>query len=109
MHYEESLKRVLLIIAVLNLAYFGVEFTIAEIIGSVSLLTDSIHFLEDVSMDFPNIIALGWTLPRGKIVVKIQAGILLIFGLATLSMVWQKFFFLYRRKPVRYPSPKAMP
>ena len=43
---EEGLRRVVVIVAVLNLAYFGIEFSMAEIIGSVSLLADSIDFLE---------------------------------------------------------------
>lgn len=34
------------IVALLNLAYFFVEFTVALIIGSVSLFADSVDFLE---------------------------------------------------------------
>lgn len=88
---EEELRRAVLIVAVLNLAYFGVEFAVAEIIGSVSLLADSIDFLEDASMNFLIIVALGWTLARRAVVGKMLAGILLIPGLATLWMAWQKF------------------
>jgi Co/Zn/Cd efflux system component len=33
-----SLRKVVIIVAVLNLAYFGVEFAVALTIGSVSLL-----------------------------------------------------------------------
>jgi Co/Zn/Cd efflux system component len=39
-------------VAILNLAYFGVEFAVALAIGSVSLLADSIDFLEDASVNF---------------------------------------------------------
>ena len=42
-----SLRRVVIIVALLNLAYFGVEFGVAMVIGSVSLLADSVDFLED--------------------------------------------------------------
>jgi hypothetical protein len=35
-----------------NLAYFGIEFTVALTIGSVSLFADSIDFLEDASINF---------------------------------------------------------
>jgi len=43
---EEGLRRVVLSVALVNLAYFGVEFTVAFGIGSVSLIADSIDFLE---------------------------------------------------------------
>lgn len=88
---EEDLRRAVLIVAILNLTYFGTEFTVAEIIGSVSLLADSIDFLEDASVNFLIAVALGWTLARRALVGKMLAGILLIPGLATLWMAWQKF------------------
>lgn len=88
---EEGLRRAVVIVAVLNLAYFGIEFSMAEIIGSVSLLADSIDFLEDASMNFLIAVALGWTVARRAMVGKMLAGILLIPGLATLWMAWQKF------------------
>ena len=88
---EEDLRRAVVIVAVLNLAYFGVEFSVAEIIGSVSLLADSIDFLEDALVNFLIVVALGWTLARRAIVGKILAGILLIPSLATLWIAWHKF------------------
>lgn len=88
---DENLRQAVLIVAMLNLAYFGVEFAVAEIIGSVSLLADSIDFLEDASVNFLIVVALGWTLARRAVVGKMLAGILLIPGLATLWMAWQKF------------------
>jgi len=36
---------------VLNLGYFGVEFVMARVIGSVSLFADSIDFLEDATVN----------------------------------------------------------
>ena len=42
-----ALRRTVLIVALLNLSYFGVEFAVAIAIGSVSLFADSIDFLED--------------------------------------------------------------
>ena len=39
-----GLRRVILWVAVLNLAYFRVEFAVAHIIGSVSLFADSVDF-----------------------------------------------------------------
>jgi len=43
---HDGLRRTVLIVALLNLAYFGVEFAVALAIGSVSLFADSIDFLE---------------------------------------------------------------
>ncbi len=35
------LRRIVLIVAMLNLAYFGIEFAVARAIGSVSLFADT--------------------------------------------------------------------
>lgn len=67
---EEGLRRAVVIVAMLNLAYFGNEFSMAELIGSVSLLADSIDFLEDVSVNFLIAVALGWTMARRAVVGK---------------------------------------
>src|SRR5437868_1026622 len=57
----EALRSTVRLVAVLNLAYFGVEFAVALAIGSVSLFADSIDFLEDASVNFLIFAALGWT------------------------------------------------
>ncbi len=77
--------------ALLNLAYFGVEFGVALLIGSVSLFADSIDFLEDASINALILLALAWSAPRRAVVSKVLAGIILIPGLATVWMVGQKF------------------
>ena len=56
-----TLRRVTIIVALLNLAYFFVEFTVAQKIGSVSLFADSIDFLEDTSVNLLIALALGWS------------------------------------------------
>lgn len=86
-----SLRKVVIIIAVLNLAYFGVEFAVALAIGSVSLFADSVDFLEDASVNFLIAIALGWSAISRARVGMALAGILLIPGVATLWMAWEKF------------------
>ncbi len=58
---DDALRRVVRLVAILNLAYFGVEFAVALAIGSVSLFADSIDFLEDASVNFLILVALGWT------------------------------------------------
>lgn len=86
-----TLRRAVLIVAVLNLAYFGVEFTVALAIGSVSLFADSIDFIEDASINLLILIALGWTARKRAVVGMMLAGILLIPGLATVWLAYLKF------------------
>jgi Co/Zn/Cd efflux system component len=64
------------LVALLNLGYFGVEFSIAGAIGSVSLLADSIDFLEDASLNLLVLVALGWSAPRRAAMGKVLAGVL---------------------------------
>ena len=88
---HQPLRRIVATVAALNLGYFGVEFTVALAIGSVSLFADSIDFLEDASVNLLILAALGFT-PRGRARVgMVLAGILLVPGLATLWTAWQKF------------------
>jgi len=84
------LRRVVIVVAVLNLAYFGVEFSVALAIVSVSLFADSIDFLEDASVNLLIAAALAWSATARARVGMALAGILLIPGLATLWAVWGK-------------------
>ena len=77
-----SLRRVVIAVALLNLGYFGIEFTVALHISSVSLFADSIDFLEDASVNFLILIALAWTAARRAQVGALLAGILLVPALA---------------------------
>src|SRR5260370_38410942 len=88
---DHNLRRVVRLVAVLNLACFGIEFAIARVIGSVSLFADSIDFLEDASVNLLIMTALGWTARKRAHVGMALAGILLGPGLATLWTAWQKF------------------
>ncbi|MEX2165926.1 MAG: cation transporter [Methyloceanibacter sp.] len=85
-----GLRRVVLIVALLNLAYFGVEFAVALSIGSVSLFADSIDFLEDASLNLLILVGLGWPARRRKLLGKVLAGILLVPAIATLWTAAQK-------------------
>ncbi|WP_457584533.1 cation transporter [Ensifer canadensis] len=89
--HEQDLRRVVRLVALLNLAYFGIEFIVARAIGSVSLFADSVDFLEDASVNFLILVALGWSARRRAKVGMLLAGILLIPGLATLWTAWEKF------------------
>jgi Co/Zn/Cd efflux system component len=90
---DSLLRQVVRLVAILNLAYFGIEFLVARAIGSVSLFADSIDFLEDASVNFLILVAIGWTARNRARVGMALAGILLVPGLATLWTAWEKFNF----------------
>ena len=90
-HIPPGLRRTVAVVAVLNLAYFFVEFAVARRIGSVSLLADSIDFLEDASVNLLIFLAVGWSLRARSRMGLLLAAVLLLPGLATLWMAWQKF------------------
>ena len=85
-----SFKRTVVLVAILNLSYFGIEFITARRIGSVSLLADSIDFLEDASINLLIVAALGMTLVWRARVGMTLAGILLIPAGVTLWTAWEK-------------------
>ncbi|MBQ4854005.1 cation transporter [Rhodanobacter sp. B2A1Ga4] len=88
---DKSLRRVVAIVALLNLSYFGIEFAVALAIGSVSLFADSVDFLEDASVNLLILIALGWSLKARARMGMGLAAILLVPALATLWALWSKF------------------
>ena len=87
---DHHLRQVIRLVAILNFAYFGIEFAVARTIGSVSLFADSIDFLEDASVNLLILTALGWTARKRARVGMALAGILLVPGLATLWTAWEK-------------------
>lgn len=87
----DPLRQAVKTVAGLNLIYFGVEFAVAVAIGSVSLLADSIDFLEDAAVNGLILIALGWSARNRALVGMAMAVILLVPGAATAWMAWQKF------------------
>jgi len=88
---DAQLRRAVRLVAVLNLAYFGVEFAVALSIGSVSLFADSVDFLEDAAVNLLILAAVAWSAPRRAQVGMALAGILLIPAAAFLWMLWRKF------------------
>jgi Co/Zn/Cd efflux system component len=86
-----SLRRTVLVVAFLNLAYFGVEFGVALAIGSVSLFADSVDFLEDASINLLIAVALGWCAKDRARLGFVLAGVILVPVAATLWTAWQKF------------------
>ncbi|MDF2117931.1 cation diffusion facilitator family transporter [Roseiarcaceae bacterium H3SJ34-1] len=88
---DAALRHIVLIVALLNLGYFGIEFAVALAIGSVSLFADSVDFLEDASVNLLILLALGWSMRARAQVGMALALILLVPGLATLWTAWEKF------------------
>lgn len=86
-----ELRRVVLAVALLNLAYFGIEFVVALKIGSVSLFADSVDFLEDTSVNLLIFFALMWSPKLRSRVGMLLSGVLVIPALAFLWSLWGKF------------------
>jgi Co/Zn/Cd efflux system component len=95
-----AFRRVVIIVALLNLGYFGVEFAVARTIGSVALFADSVDFLEDASVNLLIAVAVGWTALARARVGGLLALILLVPGLATLWTAWGKFWMPLAVDPV---------
>ena len=89
--HSQALRRAVKAVALLNLGYFGVEFAVALYIGSVSLFADSIDFLEDAAVNLLIVVALGWTARHRSLVGMALAIIILVPGVSTLWMAWEKF------------------
>lgn len=86
-----GLRRVVGLVCLLNLAYFGVEFAVALSIGSVSLFADSVDFFEDAAVNALIFTALAWTAQQRARLGMAMAGILLLPALAMLWTLWSKF------------------
>ena len=86
-----SLKKTVIIVAVLNLIYFVYEFSIARKISSVSLFADSIDFLEDAAVNILILLSFGWSIRTRVKLGYVFAGLLLVPGIAVLSVAWDKF------------------
>jgi Co/Zn/Cd efflux system component len=86
-----SLRQTVLIVAALNLGYFGVEFLAALKAGSVSLLADSADFLEDAAVNILIFFALAWTATRRAAAGKAMAAFLLVPAAAFLWVLVAKF------------------
>ena len=92
----ERLRLVVLVVAALNLAYFFVELAVALAAGSVSLLADSVDFLEDTTVNLLVLVALGWPLARRALLGK---GLALVILAPAAVAAWQAV--------TRFPSPAA--
>ena len=83
-----TLRGTVLVVAGLNLAYFFVEAGVAVAIGSVSLLADSVDFLEDAAVNLLVVVALGWAAAAQARVGRLMS---LVILLPALAAAWQAF------------------
>lgn len=97
---DPALRRAILFVVISNLSYFFVEFAVAWHIGAVTLFADSVDFLEDASVNFLILLALGWSLKARARMGMVLAGLLLWPALATLWMAWHKFNTLTPPEPL---------
>ena len=88
---DQALRRTVLIVALLNIGYFGVEFTAASAINAVSLFADSVDFLEDASVNLLVFVAIGWTALRRARMGMVLAGLMVVPAVAFLWTLWQKY------------------
>ena len=87
---EQRIRRAVLIVALLNLAYFFVEFIAAIVIGSASLFADSADFLEDTAINLLVFFAVALPASRRRNLGAVLAGLILIPAIAAIVTVVTK-------------------
>jgi Co/Zn/Cd efflux system component len=85
-----GLRPVVVRVAGLNLGYFGIEIAVALTIGSVSLIADSLDFLEDAAINLLIFAGLGWSLRNRARLGTGLAFILLVPALGAAWAAWDK-------------------
>ena len=76
-----DLRKTVAVVASLNFMYFGVEFLFAQIFDSLALLSDSLDFLEDASINLLILLAMAWSIQARKKVSYVLALVLLMPGM----------------------------
>lgn len=89
-----------LIVALANLTYFGLEFAVARRIGSVSLFADSIDFLEDACLNLLILVALRWSAKNRARLGMALAGILLVPAIEFGITAWHKLHSMTAPSPL---------
>ena len=87
---HSSFRRALIIVALLNLAYFLIEFSAAVKINSVSLFADSIDFLEDTFVNLLIFFSYLMTSTLRPKISKVLVIIILLPGLTALWAAWEQ-------------------
>ena len=100
------LRRTVLLVAGLNLGYAAIEMVVAVAIGSVSLLADSVDFLEDTAINLLIALALGWPLARRAVAGHAMAIVVLV---PALIATWQAVAKAFDPHAARCPGTAASP
>ena len=100
MKFIDSFKKAVFFVAILNLLYFFVEFIVALNIRSVSLLADSIDFIEDASINFLIFFAVSLTTVKKAIISILLSIIMLLPGITALWAIWQQIIHQEPPAPV---------
>ena len=100
MKFIDSFKKAVFFVAILNLLYFFVEFIVALNIRSVSLLADSIDFIEDASINFLIFFAVSLTTIKKARISILLSIIMLLPGIIALWAVWQQIIYQEPPAPV---------
>ncbi|TNL98743.1 cation transporter [Corynebacterium tapiri] len=85
-------RRIVAVVACLNLLGFVVELVSATVIGSASLFADAADFLEDTLINLLVLTALGWSVTSRRKASIGLAGLILIPALAAFGTVVWKIF-----------------
>jgi len=100
MEFINSFKKAVFFVAILNLLYFFVEFIVALNIRSVSLLADSIDFIEDASINFLIFFAVSLTTIKKARISILLSIIMLLPGITALWAIWQQIIHQEPPAPV---------
>ena len=100
MKFIDSFKKAVFFVAILNLLYFFVEFIVAINIRSVSLLADSIDFIEDTSINFLIFFAVSLTTVKKARISILLSIIMLLPGITALWAIWQQIIHQEPPAPV---------
>ena len=98
---DGAVRRVVLVVALLNFGYFAIEFIVARLIGSVSLFADSVDFLEDTSINLLVFFAFLWSARARARVGGVLAFVILIPAAAT---IWTAVLKILNPEPPEFAA-----
>lgn len=88
--YTGPMRRIIAIVALLNLAGMVMEILVGSLIGSASLFADAADFLEDFLINGLVLAALGWSVASRRRASVWLAGLILIPAIAALgTAIWK--------------------
>ncbi len=100
MKFINSFKKAVFLVAVLNLIFFFIEFIVALNIRSVSLLADSIDFIEDTSINFLIFFAVSLSLVK-RAKISIFLSIIMLFpGFVAIWAIWKQIILQQPPAPI---------